>query len=147
MTKFTITNELLGATVSNSTSAADLQALKSDPRGFILSQTNTDVSAEVSFNFAENSGDTVHVALPYYSQLDAVVATAIDSDELDSVSGGEIFVSVTTIMVDNVTKSIEAGTAAGNAAAASNKAAAMGLVNAIGAAQTAAMTAVLSSAK
>ncbi len=118
MTKFTITNELLGAAASPS----DLAAFKSDPHGFLSSRANTEVSSEVSFTFAENSGDTVHIALPYYPELDQARAAAIDSDELDSVSGGEI-TSMVAHMVDAATLPASACAVAGAQMASASSAA------------------------
>ncbi len=83
MTRFTITNELLGAAASPS----DLQSLKSDPRGFLAAR-NLEVSGDITVDLAENSASEVHLALPYYSMVKREGATALGEDDLDGVSGG-----------------------------------------------------------
>ncbi len=103
-------NELLGATALHSVSATDLRLLRSDPRSFLLSRTNVAVGEDVSFNFSENDVATVHLALPYYSEIEEMNIKALEPQELSDVSGGEI---IALVIFGLTTAAATIGTAVG----------------------------------
>ncbi len=91
-------NEILGATLTAKMSKSEIQAFSKDPKSFISASLDAD-TRDVSFSMVENSADSINLALPYYSQLDSISASSLQEHDIDSVSGGEIVISLTIIGV------------------------------------------------
>ncbi len=96
--KVVATNEILGATLTANMSKSDILSFEKDPRSFIASSLKAD-TGDVSLSMVENSDGLVNLALPYYSQLDGTSARVLSDDAIDSVSGGELLISLTTLAI------------------------------------------------
>lgn len=103
-------NEVMGAVLTKDLNSGDARAFGADPKGFIYSATNIDIGAG-EFSVVENSGNTINLALPYYSVVEQFSAQVLDESGLDDVSGGEILISL--FIAAGIGAGVGAGIAAG----------------------------------
>ncbi len=116
--KIVASTEILGALTSGF-SAEDLNAFKADPKGTIFAKTNADIGGyELNINLAENSANEVHIALPYYKDLDNLTSEMISDADLSEISGGELPMAIGGIVSTLIVVGIGFGIASGVAAAA-----------------------------
>lgn len=90
--KIAITPEAYGVYFSRKLRTADdRMGFLADPKLYLLSHLNVDFTSDVEVIAAANSDTVMHLALPYYSGLEAAKARSLDEIELlDAVSGGDI---------------------------------------------------------
>ena len=94
--KIPFTPEFGATLLSKNATDSQFAELKANPADFVKSNYDVDLGAEMQT--VENSSDTINLTLPYYSQLDKATADATSDDKLDSVSGGEIVISLGVIL-------------------------------------------------
>ena len=92
MTKLLPMNELIGAVVIPALSNEDIQAFKTDANSVLASTCNIDI--EVDVKLVENSNSDVNLALPYYSEVEALRVEMLKDERLNDISGGEIVISI-----------------------------------------------------
>ncbi len=89
-------NEIMGAALTVNMSKTDTLAFASDPKSFISSSLNLD-TGDISVSVVENDSATLHLALPYYTDLERLSAGVLKDADIDDVAGGEIIISILAI--------------------------------------------------
>lgn len=96
--------EISSAILTNNLSSEEAEQLLASPKSFIYSKLDVDVQ-DLDILVAENNHDEVHLALPYYSQIEVVHAQLLKDNHLIDVSGGELLVSLGVfagVMIGNI---------------------------------------------
>ncbi len=108
-------NELMGATLTANMSKSDRVAFASNSKSFISSSLNLD-TGDISVSVVENDSATLHLALPYYADLERLSAEVLKDADIDDVAGGEIIISI-GVAIGSLA-AVSAAVAAGAAATA-----------------------------
>ncbi len=90
-------NEIMGAALTAKMSKSDILSFEQDPRSFIASSLNID-TGDISLSVVENDSGTLHLVLPYYSDLERISANAVRDGEIGKISGGEILITIGTVI-------------------------------------------------
>ncbi len=85
--------EIMGALLTEKLSSADVASFASDPSSFIYSSLSADVG-DISLSVVENDIGVIHLALPYYSEIESHSANILTDGDVDDVSGGELLISL-----------------------------------------------------
>ncbi len=83
MTKIILTYEIMGAMKDS---------VSESVRNKVLSSIDVDITN------VTNSGNEVHLALPYYSGVEQAASNPVEDTDLDDVAGGEVFAVVAGII-------------------------------------------------
>ena len=87
--------EIGASMLSKNVTGEQSVAFKANPADFLKS--NYDISTSAEVKTVENSNDTINLTLPYYSNLDTASAGPMTDGDMDSVAGGEIFISLVVL--------------------------------------------------
>ncbi len=82
--------EIIMGIITTGLCSQDRKAIIDDPKTFIHSRTKVDIGHGIDVQVVKNEADTVHITLPYYDSLDASNVQALNMEDLQEVSGGEI---------------------------------------------------------
>ncbi len=85
-------NEIVGAIANPLLNNEDVKNLKADPNSFVKAKSAVEFNGEIAV--VENSAKEVHLTLPYYSQVEAISSYELSPEEMQSVAGGEILISL-----------------------------------------------------
>ncbi len=92
MTKLLPLNEITGAILAPQLSQEDVKAISADAAGFIKAKADLDITSDIKI--VENSGNDIHLALPYYSTIETMQSEMVQDENMDGVAGGEILISI-----------------------------------------------------
>lgn len=106
-TNLHVSNEILGAVITNNLEASEIKSFIDNPQDAIYSAFDVDVS-NIDFKVIENSDKEVNLSLPYYSQLDDIQAKALQDSTMQNISGGEIFVTIGILSATGIAVGIAA---------------------------------------
>lgn len=95
MTKILPINEIVGAVAVPHMTNEQIKEFSNDASSFLKSNLDFDVQSDI--NVVENTSSDVVLALPYYSSLDSTKAFALNLQDMNVVSGGEILISIFAI--------------------------------------------------
>ena len=106
--------EIMGAIGIQKLSTTQLAELKTDTKDFLQAHLDLNLGNEVNLNIVQNSNDEIHIALPFYSDLPPHTTDSLSDDDLEQVSGGEVFVTaiVATVLAIGTVGAIAGGVAA-----------------------------------
>ena len=93
--KLLFTPELGGTLLSNDSNSDNFDSIISNPVEFIKSTYNVDIISEIKT--VENTDNEINLVLPFYTDLEKLSTSALSENDLDSISGGEIFISTVVI--------------------------------------------------
>ena len=85
-------NEIVGALGVSELTAGQAKAFAANPNQAIAS-LGVDAMG-VDFKVVENAGNDVHIALPFYSEIDEMNAEVMKDERLANIAGGEILISI-----------------------------------------------------
>lgn len=113
MSKLTFTTEIGGSYLSHSISSENYNELLANPASYIKAHFNVELP-NTQVKTVQNQNNEVNITLPYYSQLDRTASAAMTEDDLETVAGGEILISLAVLTASaGVTAGIAAGAVAG----------------------------------
>ncbi len=106
--------KIMGVIGTQKLSTPQLAELKTDAKDFLQANFDLDLGDEVSLNIVQNSVSEIHIALPFYSGLLPHTTDSLSDDDLEQVSGGEVFVTaiVATVLAIGTVGAIAGGVAA-----------------------------------
>ncbi len=84
------TTEIVSAVAYHNIDDKYKNDLITNPKELILNELNIDLS-DIDINIVENNNENVNLSLPYYSQVETLKAGELSEEDLEQVTGGEIF--------------------------------------------------------
>ncbi len=84
------TTEILASILCPLIDKEEVADFSQNPKSYIAGKTGLSFEDAVSISVVQNSQDTQHLSLPYYSQIENLPNFLTD-EMLDDVAGGEIF--------------------------------------------------------
>ncbi len=85
--------EISSAILTDALTQEDIAQFLSHPKNFVCSKLKTDIVG-VDITVATNNKSEVHLALPYYSGIEAAKAQALQDGSLNDISGGELLITL-----------------------------------------------------
>ena len=103
--------EIIGALATRKMTDSQVESFAADPNAMIAATANVDIS-DIKINVIENSSSDIHLALPYYSEVEIMQAEMIKDERLANIAGGEILISIGVIAGTIIGSALGTGLAA-----------------------------------
>lgn len=89
--------EVVGSILTTQIDKPAMESIEANPSDYFKSNFDIDIN-DLDFSFVENSQDDVNLVLPYYSTIETFKSAYLTDKDLNKVSGGEIFITLSLVI-------------------------------------------------